>query len=88
LSYGAIWIWLAIAMQAAWLHWPSRRTRWFVVGIAVVLWVLVTYLMPVVGPDDRPAIVLGIALLTVIVGGIIAEVFVTVRQLLDRRQGE
>ncbi|HJU77441.1 MAG TPA: hypothetical protein VJ597_05885 [Sphingomicrobium sp.] len=75
-------------MQAAWLRWPSRRTRWIVVGIAVVLWVAITYFMPVVGPDDRPAIVLGIGLLTVIIGGVIAEVFVTVRQLLDRRQGE
>jgi hypothetical protein len=86
LPLGTLWIWLGVAMFARALWGVSRRTRWIVVGIAVALWAWVTYFMPVFGADDRQAIVLGIALLAVIIGGVIAEVFVTVRQLMERRQ--
>lgn len=87
MSLGTVWIWLGVAMFVRALWGVSRRTRWIVVGVAAALWTWVTYFMPVVGPDDRLAIVLGLALLAVIIGGAIAEVFVTARQLRDRPQG-
>lgn len=86
MSSGAIWIWLGIAIHAKWLSAASRRTRWIVISIATALWVYVTYFMPFVPPDDRPAIVFGIVLLGVMIGGVVAEAYVSFRQVLDWRR--
>ena len=81
---GAPWIWIAVALHAAWLGWVSRTTRWVVVGVACALWVYVTYYMPFMPPDDKLPIALGLFLLGMMIGGVVAELVMSFRQLLAR----
>ena len=84
MSSGTLWIWIAVALHASWLSWVSRTTRWIVVAVACALWVYVTYSMPFMPPDDGLPIALGLFLLGMMIGGVVAELVMSFRQLLAR----